>query len=392
MTKKKKIGIIAFFIVLILLVMLAMIQNLSSKGKEEVTYKTVVVEKQEPILTEGKVMPAKTREYTYDPQKGEIISISVEDGQSVESGQELFRYKNESIENQLEDAKANKNRLSKTLEENTKKLNQLKKAQEDMPDPTTQLNTTSLPTSSEVAPTDQGTIETLEATISDLKNQINDAENQISRLQKQATTIIKADVDGTVLLDESLKESATAPFLKIITDDTLIQSSISEYDYYALSKDLEVEVYVNAEDREVKGVVTDIAETAQTSQASTNLANTENASLIGGSSGVVDMSNFEFFVKPQEEIHYDFTIQIQIPLKNIVIPESAIQKEKDQEYVFVVKNGKAQKQIIQREKRGLQNVVVKGLQLKDVIVMNPDKQLKDGMEISTTTEGESASQ
>lgn len=392
MTKKKKIGIIVFFAVLTLLVIVAIIQNISSKREEDSIYETAIVEKQEPILTDGKVMPAKTREYTYDPQKGEITSISVKDGQSVEAGQELFRYKNESIENQLEDAKANKNRLSKTLEENTKKLNQLKKTQGGTQDSTTQFNTNSLSTSSEVASTDQGTIETLEATISDLKDQINDAENQISRLQKQATTIIKADVDGTVLLDESLKESATAPFLKIITDDTLIQSSISEYDYYALSKDLEVEVYVNAEDREVKGVVTDIAETAQTSQASTNLANTENASLIGGSSGVVDMSNFEFFVKPQEEIHYDFTIQIQIPLKNIVIPESAIQKEKDQEYVFVVKNGKAQKQIIQREKRGLQNVVVKGLQLKDVIVMNPDKQLKDGMEISTTTEGESASQ
>ncbi len=392
MTKKKKIGIIVFFAVLILLVIIAMIQNISSKRGEEVTYETAIVEKQEPILTDGKVMPAKTREYTYDPQKGEITSISVKDGQSVEAGQELFRYKNESITNQLEDAKANKNRLSKTLEENTKKLDQLKKAQGGTQDPTMQLNTTSLPTSGEVASTDQGTIQTLEATISDLKNQISDAENQISRLQKQATTIITADVDGTVLSDESFKESATAPFLKIITDDTLIQSSISEYDYHTLSKDLEVKVYVNAEDREVKGVVTDIAETAQASQASANLVNTENAPLTGGSSGVADMSNFEFFVKPQKEIHYDFTVQIQIPLKSIVIPESAIQKEKGQEYVFVVKNRKAQKQIIQREKRGLQNVVVKGLQLKDVIVTNPNKQLKDGMEISTTTEGESTSQ
>lgn len=389
MTKKKKIGIIAFFALLILLLIVAIIQNVSSKGEEEITYETAIVEKQEPILTDGKVMPAKTKEYTYNPQKGEITSISVKDGQSVEAGQELFRYKNESIENQLADAKTTRTRLYNALEKNTKQLNKLKKAQEDAPDPATQLNTTPLPTSNEAVQGNQGAMQTLETTISDLKNQINDAETQVTRLQKQATTIITAGVDGTVLLDESLKENATTPFLRIITDDTLIQSSISEYDYYTLSQDLEVGIYVNAEDREVKGVVTDIAETAQTS---TGLANAEATSFAGGGSGAIDMSNFEFFVKPQKEIHYDFTVQIQIPLKDIVIPEGAIQKEKDQEYVFVVRDGKAQKQIIQREKRGLQNVVVEGLQLKDVIVTNPDEQLKDGMEISTATEGESTSQ
>ncbi|RBP42756.1 efflux RND transporter periplasmic adaptor subunit [Garciella nitratireducens] len=389
MTKKKKIGIIAFFIVLILLVMLAMIQNLSSKGKEEVTYKTVVVEKQEPILTEGKVMPAKTQEYTYDPQKGEISSIAVKDRESVKAGQELFRYKNQSIENELEDIKANKERLHNTLEDNTKKLQQLKKAQDNTADSLSQMNATSSVNNDAVS-IHQGEIQTLETTISDLKNQIKDLDIQISRLEKQATSIITADVDGIVLLDESLKQNASLPFLKIITDDTLIQSFISEYDYYALSKGLKVGVYVNAQDRRVKGVVTDVAETAQTSPELTNMTGT--SSLTGNSSGAVEMPNFQFFVRPEEEIHYDFTVQIQIPLKDIVIPESAIQKEKNQEYVFVVKNEKAQKQMIQREKRGLQNVVVKGLQLKDVIVMNPDKQLKDGMEISTTTEGESASQ
>lgn len=389
MTKKKKIGIIAFFALLILLLIVAIIQNVSSKGEEEITYETAIVEKQEPILTDGKVMPAKTKEYTYNPQKGEITSISIKDGQSVEAGQELFRYKNESIENQLADAKTTRTRLYNALEENTKQLDKLKKAQEDAPDPATQLNTTPLPTSNEAVQGNQGAMQTLETTISDLKNQINDAETQITRLQKQATTIITAGVDGTVLLDASLKENAATPFLRIITDDTLIQSSISEYDYYTLSQDLEVGIYVNAEDREVKGVVTDIAETAQTP---TGLANAEATSFAGGGSGAIDMSNFEFFVKPQKEIHYDFTVQIQIPLKDIVIPEGAIQKEKDQEYVFVVRDGKAQKQIIQREKRGLQNVVVEGLQLKDVIVTNPDEQLKDGMEISTATEGESTSQ
>ncbi|WP_213818338.1 efflux RND transporter periplasmic adaptor subunit [Garciella nitratireducens] len=387
MTKKKKIGIIAFFIVLILLVMLAMIQNLSSKGKEEVTYKTVVVEKQEPILTEGKVMPAKTQEYTYDPQKGEISSIAVKDRESVKAGQELFRYKNQSIENELEDIKANKERLHNTLEDNTKKLQQLKKAQDNTADSLSQMNATSSVNNDAVS-IHQGEIQTLETTISDLKNQIKDLDIQISRLEKQATSIITADVDGIVLLDESLKQNASLPFLKIITDDTLIQSFISEYDYYALSKGLKVGVYVNAQDRRVKGVVTDVAETAQTSPELTNMTGT--SSLTGNSSGAVEMPNFQFFVRPEEEIHYDFTVQIQIPLKDIVIPESAIQKEKNQEYVFVVKNGKAQKQMIQREKRGLQNVVIKGLKLKDVIVYNPDQKLKNGMKISTTTEGESA--
>ena len=227
------------------------------------------------------------------------------------------------------------------------------------------------------------------ATITDLKNQIADIDTQISRLQKQATTIVTSDVDGMVLLDESLKGNAASPFLRIITEDTLIQSSISEYDYYALSKDLEVEIYINAEDREVKGILTRIADTAQ---SFSSLGSMETSSLSGGGSGTADMSNFEFIVRPEQKIHYDFTVQIRIPLEDIVIPESAIQKEKDQEYVFLVKSGKAQKQTIQREKKGLQNVVVKGLKLKDIIVTNPDEALKDGMEISTRAEGESPSQ
>lgn len=381
MTKKKKIGIIAFFAVLILLVVIAIVQNVSSKDKEKDSYETAVVEKQEPILADGKVMPAETNEYTYDPQKGQISSITVKDRQVVKSGKELFRYKNESIEDQLADVKTSKKRLNDTLQKNTEELNDLKKAQDDVPNPSDQFNTG--------ASTNQGAIQTVEAAITDLKNQIADIDTQISRLQKQATTIVTSDVDGMVLLDKSLKENATSPFLRIITDDTLIRSSISEYDYYALSKDLEVDIYVNAEDREVKGILTRVADTAQ---SSSSLGNMGTSSFSGEGSGTVDMSNFEFTVRPEEKIHYDFTVQIRIPLEDIVIPESAIQKEKDQEYVFVVKNGKAQKQMIQREKRGLQNVVVKGLKLKDVIVTNPNEELKDGMEISTKMEGESPSQ
>lgn len=403
MSKKKKIGLIVFFTVLILLLIVAIIQNVSSKEEGEGTYKTAVVENQEPIIADGKVMPAKTQEYTYDPQKGEVASISVEDGQSVEAGQELFHYKNEAIENQLADTKTSRTRLYNQLEKNKeqlkkskKQLDQAKKAEANridaansLPEITTESKDNPLDTSNMEVLENQNSVQALEDTILNLKNQISDVEIQINRLQDQASTVIIANVDGRILLDESLQNNATMPFLRIISDDTLIQSSVSEYDYYALSEELVVGIYVNAEDREVKGIITDIAETSQTATGEVNMGISP---ISEGNSGVSDMSNFQFFVKPQDEIHYDFTVQIKIPLEDIVIPESAILKENDQEFVFVVKDRKAQKQTIQRKKRGLQNVVKEGLQLKDVIVTNPDQELKDGMDILASVEGESASQ
>ena len=142
--------------------------------------------------------------------------------------------------------------------------------------------------------------------------------------------MVYAPMEGKIILDSNKKTDPSAPFLRLISTTPMVVSTVSEYDYYALKTDQKVRVYINAEDREIEGTVTGIDEL---STVSTVTAMGAGATGTGSAGGV----NFTFYVAPEEAIHVDFSVQIKIPLEEIIIPEECILAEEEKEYVLLNK-------------------------------------------------------
>ncbi len=338
---KRYLLIAVIGLALIVLMVVAVVQGKSTKNQSKDSYEVYVVRSQEPIITDGSSQPNQEKSYSYDPSNGTISAIHVKNGQSVKISDPLFAYHNEALTDQIEDAKTQQTRLYNKKKELQKQI---------------------------------GLDPTLKQTIAEIDAQIADLSTNIQRLRQKANIVVYAPMEGKVILDSNKKADPSAMFLRLISTTPTIVSTISEYDYYAVKVDQKVIIYINAEDREIEGTVTGVDEL---STNSTGGALPSAASASGGGNA----ANFKFYVSPAEAVHVDFTVQVKIPLEDIIIPEECIVKEEEKEYVFVVREGKAVKQEITRAKKGLQVVLTSGLVLGDQILISPDSQLVDGQDI-----------
>lgn len=341
---KRNLLIAVIALVLVVLMVIAIVQGKSDTKQGKDSYEVYVVRTQEPVITEGSSQPNQEKSYSYDPSNGTITAIHVKNGQNVKISDPLFAYHNGAIADQIEDAKTQQTRL----------YNKKKELQK------------------------QASIDpTIKQSIAEIDAQIADLSTTVQRLKEKANIVIYAPMEGKVILDSNKKADPAASFLKVISTTPMVVSAISEYDYYALKVDQKVRIYINAEDREIDGTVTGIDElsannTAGGIGASSALSN-------AGSGG--STASFKYYVAPAEAIHVDFTVQIKIPLEDIIVPEECIVKEEEKEYVFVVKEAKAVKQEITRTKKGLQVVLTSGLALGDQVLINPGETMTDGQDV-----------
>ena len=65
----------------------------------------------------------------------------------------------------------------------------------------------------------------------------------------------------------------------------------------------------------------------------------------------------------------------------MIIPTAAIQKRRPKEFVYVYKAGKAKKTPIETETNLGRKVVKSGLNWKDQVIANPNKELKDNQDV-----------
>lgn len=75
---------------------------------------------------------------------------------------------------------------------------------------------------------------------------------------------------------------------------------------------------------------------------------------------------------------------MKIPQKGLVLTEQAIQKDGEQEYVYLYDNGVAKRKNIKRVKKGFQWIVQEGLSIGDKVIANPDSDITDGAAVSST--------
>ena len=144
-----------------------------------------------------------------------------------------------------------------------------------------------------------------------------------------------------------------------------------------------VTIYVKAQDREIKGTISFVSTDPSGSGANPvpALPTSPSAASSGGGHSV---ARYDVIVKPEISLPNGFTVQVKIPQKGLVLTEQAIQKDGEQEYVYLYDNGVAKRKNIKRVKKGFQWIVQEGLSIGDKVIANPDSDITDGAAVSST--------
>lgn len=385
MTKKRKIivSIIGSVIALILIIFGTIRLHTPSAAATE-GYALYQVEETDPLVFSGVVEPENTKTIYLDPTLGEITEIHVENGQSVEEGDTLLTYANDSIKDELTTAKRNRDRIASNIS-NTKEdidlaTERKSNAEQQLSNAKTELNSLSSDDinyqveksalEQEIAQyeasiqSEEEVIRTLERTLQELEADSADNDANIASLEKNETTKVTADTEGIVRLQEKGKTDATIPLIQILSKSVIVVGEVSEHDYHALSIDQEVIVKPISNDKEIKGSITFIDKLA--------------SSALEGSGAMT----YRFDVAIDRFIQYGFSVQIVLPTEKLVVPESAVLENEEGEFVFVYEAGEAIKRSIVTTKENGLLVVSEGLEQGEQIIENPDEELESGQEVT----------
>ncbi|WP_099203592.1 efflux RND transporter periplasmic adaptor subunit [Miniphocaeibacter massiliensis] len=407
MTKKNKIIIAVVSIFFIIAIALTIF---FSRDKKEVVdlYK---VEEQDPITFTGSAQASSNQDIYLDSTKGEIIDYYVKNDEEVVVGQKLFIYENETIkdtvdeltrsynnlygsykdvQSQVSSAKGELSSANKKIEDITSKINNISETPSMDMDPS-KIGATSgtgeltklqgdLQKAQAEAQAAQATITQGEASSKELKAQYEEIDAKIASTKKNMNYVEKATVGGIVKLNKEAAKAGVSmtggePVISITSKDIVIKGKVTEYDYEKIKLEDRVDIEIANSGKKIGGTITYIDSLPISSDSQIALSQQS-----GGSS----VSSYSFDVKPDEVIHYGFSVNIKLPQEDIFIPEEAVEKSSGKYYVYTVENGKTVKKEIQVQQDDGVYKLENGLKVGDKIVANVEG-IKEGMEVETNT-------
>ena len=392
MTKKKKIylSIVAGVVALLAIIISAVYVNLK-KGNNDNAYTSYKIEKPEPLLFKGFVTAEKVYSVFYDQSLGKVTDILVKDGQEIKSGDAILSYKNEEIQSE---ADAQENSLKKLSISVDSAKNDLNNARSKVKDYKNKLSQSKNELGNIDASTSEGqqkkqelkaainqyeeqldaqnsVVTQSESALSSAKLDYKDASKSVDSIRKKANKNVTAEISGIVSVNEKGKTDPTVPVIKIISKNVVVEGIISEYDYDSIKLRQRVKVRPVSQKEEIGGQIKQINQLPDTEiNVGDNQANSTGS-----------LSNYKFLVELDSPVQYGYSVQIKLPIDELRIPKKALIKDGNKEYVYLYISGKVIKKPIKTEIKNEVIVVLEGLKEGDVIISNPDKELKDGDKI-----------
>ncbi|MGM0215905.1 efflux RND transporter periplasmic adaptor subunit [Enterococcus sp. AZ109] len=399
MSKKQKIrlSIIAGVLAVVLLIgTYVFSQSRATNTEATSNYQTSTLKKAEPLTFNGTVTASDTQDYNLDATLGKITQVHVTDGQQVEAGTVLLSYESAEYQAQVDEQNNSMSKLNLALSSAQENLASAQakqaRANQQLNDAVTNYNNTNENSSEEAAMQKEqykGEITQYESALEAANDAVLQAQqmvesaqvdlqagNQsIANTQAKATSTVTSTTSGIAHVDEKGKTDPSVPVIQVVSSDVTIEGKASEYDYQRLQKDQRVTVKPVTSDEEIEGTITEVDQLPEAAAAAGNAAQ-------GASTTSVNVANYAFTVKPDKPIQYGYNVQITLPLDEIRLPGNSVIEEDGKQFVFAVKDGKAQKTEVQTEDRSGVLVVTSGLKEKDEVVTNPDDELKDGQELA----------
>lgn len=375
---------------ILLLVILIFVIFLSTRKKDDqvTTYQVMEIKVADPLIFKGITQAEKTQNYYLDASLGRISAISVTDGQTVQANTVLYSYENDTVQDQADEQSQSLSKLGLAVQNAQTTLNVAIARQTEI---TNQINQTKTDynRSSDEAERESisAKLDSLNANLDAQKDAVLQAQQaldganidlastneSIERIKAKVTTTVTSGLDGIAYVNEKGKTDATSPIVTVVSPSTVVEGTVSEFDYERVKKDQKVTLKPTNGDQEVSGTITQVNQLPAQASASDQTS--------GATSST---SSYQFSVKPDSNIQYGYTVQINLPSNEIQLGKDNIIKEKDQYYVYLYHSGKVKKQAVKLQEKNGVFTVLEGLKEKDKIIETPDDTLKDGQEVAVS--------
>ncbi|TCP66432.1 efflux RND transporter periplasmic adaptor subunit [Baia soyae] len=359
---KKKAWIwIAVVAVIGLLVGIAIFQQGNQKPDVEVTTlqeHTI----QESFMTTGTLTPADEEAIFLRPEQGELKKVWVKVGDKVSKGDKLVEYKNPAFTTERDQADLQ----VKSAELKLKQLNTQKSAG----------------ASKGTQPTMPPSGENLDQQIQLAKLEVTQAKKQLDIVKtKIANLVVKSKENGVVaqVNEDNSSPANTKPIVVIATVDKLkIKATISEYDALKIKEGQEATVKSDAiPDKTWKASVSQVGLLPENNSAG-NVPNEK-----------AQAANYPIELYLNDQVPMKLGSQVVVNIissskKAMSVPQTAIQEESSQAYVFVVESGKAiRKPVKLGAKDEKMAEVVSGISATDKVIVKLPSNITSGMDVNS---------
>ncbi|MED4787408.1 efflux RND transporter periplasmic adaptor subunit [Bacillus atrophaeus] len=345
-------------------------------GSTAESIKTGKMEEEEigtTVMVPGTLKFSNEQYVFYEADKGTLADIKVKEGDKVEKGTALISYENEqlNLEKEQNALTAESNQLQ--IDQINEKKNALNSKEKEL---TKQLG-------------EKEAKKQIESERTELEMQEKSAQIELkqSELQKQslanqvADLEVKSEMEGTVISVNqeaaSKKSDIQEPVIHIGNPkDLIVSGTLSEYDTLKVKKGQKVTLTSDViQDKSWKGTVSAVGLVPDQQ---------ENAA----SSGTEQAVQYPLQVKikgslPEGKPGFKFIMNIETNKRKAnTLPSKAVKKEDDTYYVYVVKDGKAQRTEVKVGETTDDLVEIKeGVSKDDQVILNPSDDVADGTDV-----------
>lgn len=416
--KKRKPTWLLWVITIVVIAAGGLIWNYVETQEAEIhKYSTYTLRQRDPLVLKGTSEVEEAIAVYMDPAKGEVRDIMVRTGDRVEKGDVLFTYTSSQLDDLVEDSQR---QLDKALEQVDTAQADLDQAVEDQTEDKASLSSAkkNLESSREAlrnAETDlaeataggdadkvekltelirketdnvqdtsqdvsryQSKVDSWPAKIDQLNGMVNQAENALEdaeilleRARKNAEPSETADINGLVRVNDRNRRNPQAPLVEIVSEETLINGTVTEYDHFRLESGQGVKLRVVATSEEMTGTIATVEPLPKISQD------------VSGQSLAVSSVNYGFEVKPEQPVPPGYTVEILVELDEVVIPLEAILGEGETPHLWLYSQGVVSQQPVTVVRSGAYWILTEGLVEGDVIISDPDDNLREGAKVRT---------
>ena len=370
--------------------------NLTASKKEDL-YNTVTVKKSDSLIFKGIVQPKTTSYLNFDQSLGKINTISVKNGQEINENDVVATYQNTTVEDQAEEQTQSLEKLNLAVTNAQINLDNATQKQQELENRLTiakneQTTIVNKKMDDEIKKTEKAEsdnkIETIQQALDTQKEAVlqaqqaldaanvdlSSANNTIEQTKKKITTTVTAPFKGIVYTNDKGKVDTTVPYATIVSPETVIKGSVTEYDYNKVKVGQHVTISQINEEKATDGIITEINALPEDMAVSAqNTSSTKNSTI----------SIFSFLISPKEPIQYGYNVQICVPMNNLELAKKNTVKENNNEvFVFIYREGEVVKKKIEVKEDNEKYVVKTGLKENDLIIENPDTSLKDGQKVT----------
>ncbi len=372
---KKKIWITVAVIAILAIVIGVNIYR--TYGDSTANVKTESVKSEEinsTVMTPGTLTLEEESLQYLDPANGELKDVLVKEGDSVKKGDPVLTYENADLEMEKEQNDINIESLYLRINSLNKQETRLNEKKSDLADDVGK---------KEADDSMAAELEQVEMDKRMANLDLRQALLQQDRLKERISDLeVKSEVDGVVIeVNEPGVAQSTQvekPILRIGSIDNLIvEGTLSEYDTLSIEKGQKVTVTSDAlpeENWEAEVMDVGYLPEAPSGEAGTGASAVQYpvSVKLNKPKDVKLKPGFQMILEIETESH-----------KALTLPFEAVQQDGEEQFVYVVEEGKAFKRKIDTGSSTAKRIeVTKGLKKKDEVVVNPPEKLKDNMDVT----------